>query len=442
MSDITSSEATELRAAVERHIFRYGTTFAPYLGVRASGSYIHDETGRAILDFCSGQMCATLGHNHPAVVEAIEQSCRDAIHLFSGVMSPAVARLAQELAAILPPSLSRMMFLSTGGESNEAALRMAKTATGGWEVLALAGSWHGQTGGAQAVTMNGGRAGHGPTTPGVTLLPNPNCYRCPIRHCRDACDMTCLEVGFELYDAQSSGAPAAVIAEPIQSSGGVIVPPDGYLARLKALAGKRDMLLILDEAQTGLGRTGTNFAFEHDGVAPDVLTLSKTLGNGVPLSATITSDEIEQACVDKDFLFYTSHLSDPLPAAVGVAVLRILREEKLAEQASELGDYFLAGLRDLQQRHECIGDLRGRGLLIGLEMVTNRESRGADRALAARVQHRALELGMVLHTVRSDVQSTMRFAPPLTATRNEIDSGLEILDQAIRDSLDGRAPEP
>ena len=123
-------------------------------------------------------------------------------------------------------------------------------------------------------------------------------------------------------------------------------------------------------------------------------------------------------------------------------MLRILREEKLAERASELGDYFLAGLRDLQQCHECIGDLRGRGLLIGLEMVTNRESRQADRTLAARVQHRALELGMVLHTVCSDFQSTMRFAPPLTATRNEIDSGLEILDQAIRDALDGRAPDP
>jgi 2,2-dialkylglycine decarboxylase (pyruvate) len=436
MSEITSSEAAEMRAAVERHIFRYGQKFAPYLGVRASGSYVYDETGRAILDFCSGQMCATLGHNHPAVIEAIEQSCRDVLHLFSGVMSPAVARLAEALAEILPAELSRMMFLSTGGESNEAALRMAKTATGGWEVLALAGSWHGQTGGAQAVTMNGGRVGHGPTTPGVTLLPNPNCYRCPIRHCRDACDMTCLEVGFELYDAQSTGAPAAVIAEAIQGSAGIIVPPDGYLARLKALAGERGMLVILDEAQTALGRTGTNFAYEHDSTPPDVLAFSKTLGNGLPISATITSDAIEQACVDKEFLFYTSHLSDPLPAAAGIAVLRILREENLAERAAEIGDYFIAGLRDLQQRHECIGDVRGRGLLIGLELVVDRESRLADRPFAARVQRRALELGMVMHAVRAGAQSTMRIAPPLTVTETEIDSGLEILDEAIRDGLD------
>ena len=437
MNQITSSEAAELKGLVERHIFRYGTSFAPYLGVRASGSYVYDEDGRAILDFCSGQMCATLGHNHPAIIEAIEESCRDVLHLFSGVMSPAVARLAEELAAVLPDNLTRMMFLSTGGESNEAALRIAKTATGGFEVLALAGSWHGQTGGAQAVTMNGGRHGHGPTTPGMTQLPNPNCYRCPIRHCRDACDMTCLEVGFDMYDAQSTGAPAAVIAEPIQSSGGVIVPPDGYVAKLKEMAGQRGMLLILDEAQTGLGRTGRNFAFEHDETPPDLLSLSKTLGNGIPLSATIASDEIEQACVDKDFLFYTSHLSDPLPAAVGVAVMRILREEDLAARAVVLGDHFMAGLRDLQQRHECIGDIRGRGLLIGVEFVKDRESREPNRDLAAGIQRRALELGLVLHTVRADFQSTMRFAPPLTATTAEIDSGLEILDKAIRDGLDG-----
>ncbi len=437
MSEITASETAELKGLVEKHIFRYGTSFAPYLGVRAEGSYVYDEDGRAILDFCSGQMCATLGHNHPAIREAIEESCRDVLHLFSGVMSPPVARLAGELAAVLPDNLTRMMFLSTGGESNEAALRIAKTATGGFEVLSLAGSWHGQTGGAQAVTMNGGRRGHGPITPGVSQIPNPNCYRCPIRHCRDACDMTCLEVGFGLYDAQSGDAPAAVIAEPIQSSGGVIVPPDGYIARLKQLAGERGMLLILDEAQTGLGRTGRTFAYEHDDAPPDVLSLSKTLGNGIPLSATITSDEIEQACVDKDFLFYTSHLSDPLPAAVGVAVMRILREEDLASRAAELGAHFMAGLHDLQQRYESIGDVRGRGLLIGMEFVKDRESREPDRELAVRIQRRALELGLVLHTVRADFQSSMRFAPPLTATVAEIDSGLEILDTAIRDGLDG-----
>ncbi len=437
MTEQTTSDIASLRGAVERHIFRYGGAFAPYFGVRAEGSYIYDETGRAILDFCSGQMCATLGHNHPAVRQAIEESCRDVIHLFSGLMSPPVARLAEALAEILPDGLQKMMFLSTGGESNEAALRMAKLKTEGYEVLALTGSWHGQTAGAGSSTFNGGRRGYGPMLPGTAAIPAPNCYRCPIGKSRESCEIDCLEIGFQLYDGQSVGAPAAVIAEPIQSSAGVVVPPDGYFERLKAKCEARGMLLILDEAQTGLGRVGSNFAFEQTGIVPDILNLSKTLGNGVPLSATITSDEIEEVCHERDFLFYTSHLSDPMPAAVGVAVVRVLREERLPERAVELGAHLMAGLRDLQQRYECIGDVRGRGLLVGLEVVRDRESREPDRELAAAFQRRCLELGLVLHAVRADFQSTLRMAPPLTATRDEIDSGIAILDQAFRDSLDG-----
>jgi 2,2-dialkylglycine decarboxylase (pyruvate) len=191
--------------------------------------------------------------------------------------------------------------------------------------------------------------------------------------------------------------------------------------------------------QTGLGRLGSNFAFEQFEVTPDILTLSKTLGNGVPLAATITSDEIEETCFERKFLFYTSHLSDPMPAQVGLAVLRILRSERLAERARTMGAYFMDGLRALQQRYECIGDIRGRGLLIGLEIVKDRESRTPDRPLAARVQQRCLELGLVLHAVRSDWQSAVRIAPPLTVSQEELDSGLSIMDQAFADSLAGSA---
>jgi 2,2-dialkylglycine decarboxylase (pyruvate) len=429
VSTESTGEVERLKASVGKHMIRYVGAFAPYLGAKARGSYIYDDAGRAILDFCSGQMCATLGHNHPAVTEAIEQSCRDAIHLFSGVLSPPVLRLAEELGAILPPGLQKMMFMSTGSESNEAALRMAKLKTGGFEVLALTGSWHGITAGASSSTYNGGRSGYGPPSVGTMALPGPNSYRCPIKHCRDKCDMTCLEVGFGLYDSQSVGAPAAVIVEPIQSSAGIIVPPDGYFVKLKAL------LLVLDEAQTGLGRLGSNFAFEQLGIVPDVLTLSKTLGNGVPMAATVTSDEIEEACFEKHFLFYTSHLSDPLPAAVGLAVLRVLREENLAGRAAEMGRYFMEGLRSLQQRYECIGDVRGRGLLIGLEVVQDRESRQPDRALAHKVQRACLEMGLVLHAVRADSQSSIRLAPPLTVSQAELDEGIEIIDAAFRQSV-------
>jgi len=431
----TSGDVGRLKEAVDKHMIRYVGAFAPYFGMKARGSFIYDESGREILDFCSGQMCATLGHNHPAVTEAIEQSCRDAIHLFSGLLSPPVVRLAEELGAILPPALQKMMFMSTGSESNEAALRMAKLKTGGFEIVALTGSWHGMTAAASSSTYNGGRTGYGPATVGTIAIPGPNCYRCPIKHCRDKCDMTCLDVGFALYDSQSVGAPAAVIVEPIQSSAGIIVPPDGYFVRLKALCDERGLLLIFDEAQTALGRLGTNFAFDQLGVVPDILTLSKTLGNGVPMAATATSDRIEEECFEKKFLFYTSHVSDPLPAAVALAVLRVLRQENLAERAAEMGRYFMDALRGLQQRYECIGDVRGRGLLIGLEVVKDRKTRQPDRPLAHKVQRLCLEMGLVLHAVRADSQSSVRLAPPLTVSKAELDKGIEIMDSAFRHAL-------
>ncbi len=334
----------DLWQAVEDHLIRYGGAFSPFLAARAKGSYVYDRDGRAILDFTSGQMCATLGHNHPEILAAIERAMAGALHLFSGTLSAPVIELCRALAGLLPPSLGKAMLVSTGGESNEAALRMAKLHTGGFEVVGFNASWHGMTAGASASTYSAGRRGYGPTLPGTMALPMPNCYRCPIRHCRDACDLTCLEVGFELVDRQSVGALAAAIVEPILSVGGIVELPPGYLARLKEKCEERGMLLIVDEAQTGLGRVGANFAFEQQGATPDILTLSKTLGAGLPLAATITGAAIEEDCFDKGFLYYTSHVSDPLPARVGLAVLEVLRRDRLAARAAELGEYLRAGL--------------------------------------------------------------------------------------------------
>jgi 2,2-dialkylglycine decarboxylase (pyruvate) len=196
------------------------------------------------------------------------------------------------------------------------------------------------------------------------------------------------------------------------------------------------MLLILDEAQTAFGRLGANFAFEQDGVVPDFLTLSKTLGGGVPLAAAVTSAEIEATCYERGFVHVTSHESDPLPAAVGLAVLEVLHREHLAERALELGRRLEAGLRDLHQRYEVIGDVRGRGLLWGVELVTDRQSRKPHPELGAKVTRRCLELGLSMNIVSlPGLASVWRIAPPLTATEGQIDEGLSILDRAMRESL-------
>ncbi|HEY9024154.1 MAG TPA: aspartate aminotransferase family protein [Burkholderiaceae bacterium] len=428
------AEGATYDPAAARHLVRYGMGLSPHVIVKARGATLWDQHGREILDFTSGQMCATIGHNHPRIVAAIEKACEGALHLYSGFVGPAVPALAGRLASMLPPSLSKSLFLSTGGEANEAAVRMARLTTGRYEIVGLNGGWHGVTGGIASLTFAGRHhVDYGPRKPGTMSIPAPNCYRCPVRHCRDACDTTCLDVGFDMVDAQSSGSLAAFIAEPVLSSGGVIVPPRGYFPKLKEKCRERGMLLILDEAQTAFGRMGANFAFEQADVVPDILTVSKTLGGGVAIGATITGEAIEQDCHDKGFVHVTSHVSDPLPAEVALAVLDVLEEEGLARRAAEMGRRLREGLQTLKARHEVIGDVRGHGLLQGVELVKDRETREPDAERGRAITDACMARGLSMNIVSvGGMAAVWRIAPPLNVSEAEIDRGLEILDDAIR----------
>jgi len=413
---------------VERHLVRYGGPFSPAVIERAQGAYVYDDGGRAILDFTSGQMSAVLGHCHPEVVATVRESVTTLDHLFSGMLSRPVVDLCRTLAELTPEPLEKALLLTTGAEANEAALAMAKLATGGYEVVSFAQSWHGMTSGARAATYSAGRRGYGPPVPGNLAIPAPNPYRSVFGDDWRAE----LEHGFDLVDRQSSGALAACLVEPVLSSGGVLDLPPGYLAVLRDRCDERGMLLILDEAQTGVGRTGTMFAFERDGVVPDVLTLSKTLGAGLPLAAVVTSAEIEQRCHERGFLFFTTHVSDPLPAAVGLTVLRVVERDGLVARAAAAGAHLRAGLLELQERHEAIGDVRGRGLLQGIELVADRESKAPADELGRRVTAECLARGLHLNIVQlPGMGGVFRIAPPLTVTDAELDLGLEILGQAL-----------
>ncbi|MGE0851290.1 MAG: aspartate aminotransferase family protein [Hyphomicrobiaceae bacterium] len=416
------------------HLVRYGGDFAPFIAERAQGSLMWDADGRRILDFCSGQMSAIIGHSHPEIVEVVRRTVGELDHLYSTILSRPVVDLAALLAELAPGKLERVLLLSTGGESNEAAIRMAKIASRRHEIVGLSRSWHGVTGGAASATYSSSRRGYGPAQAGSFVLPAPDPYRSRFIDADGTYNWQAeLDFGFELVDRQSSGELAACIAEPILSSGGVLVPPDGYMAALAAKCRERGMLLIFDEAQTGLGRTGHLFACEHDGVVPDFLTLSKTLGAGLPLSAVLTTSQIEEACYERGFIFYTTHASDPLPAAVGLKVIEIVIRDQLTERARSLGAYLRDGLRSLQQRHECIGDVRGRGLLVGLDLVRDRATRAPAPELAQKVARTCLELGMMTSVVRGGL-GIFRIAPPITIAKEEIDMALDIFDTAIRRS--------
>ena len=419
----------------ERHLIRYSGRggFSPGIADRATGSTVITEDGRELLDFTSGQMSAILGHGHPEIVATVREQVGRLDHLYSGMLSRPVLDLARRLAETLPAPLEKAMLLTTGAESNEAALRMAKLVTGRYEVVSFSRSWHGMTQAAVGATYSAGRRGYGPPAPGNFALPTPDAYRPDVTGPDGEFDWRRqLDLGFAMIDAQSSGSLAACIVEPILSSAGVIVPPPGYLAELRDRCHERGMLLIFDEAQTGLCRTGDGYAFEHEGVVPDILTLSKTLGAGLPLSAVVTSAEIEERAFDAGYLFFTTHVSDPLVASVGLTVMDVLEREDMAAQAREKGAALHAGLRELAGRHPVIGDVRGRGLMQGLELVLDRTTKTGSPELGAAVTARCLELGLHMNIVQlREMGGTFRIAPPLTITSDELGLGLEILDQAI-----------
>lgn len=429
----------DLLAASKAFLIRYGGDAFPALFRSAKGTIVTDSHGREYLDFTSGQMCATIGHNHPAIVEAVHRAGEKAFHMFSGMIPEVVAELAQTLARDwLPGNISRSIFVNTGSESNEVALRMAKMYTDGYEVLALGGSWHGITSGASTVSFASDRKGYGVPAPGVFVIPEPNAYRpyLPSLSPEDSA-LANLEIALKMFDMQSAGRGAAIIVEPIISAGGVLVPPKSFMQALRRAADERGMLLIFDEAQTAFGRIGTRTGSEYFGVVPDIITMSKTLGGGLPLAAVATTPAIEDVLYDKHFTFYTSHVSDPLPAEVGLAVLRVIEQEGLIARANVMGAYLRGRFEELQTRYEAIGDVRGAGLLLGVELVTDRDNRQAAHELGAITTQKCFERGLSMNIRRRPERgSVWRIAPPLTVSHEEIDRAVDILDGALRDSLD------
>lgn len=427
-----------LRDASKEYLVRYGGDVFPNLFRSAKGTIVRDSDGREYLDFTSGQMCATIGHNHPAIVDAVHRAGEKAFHFFSGMIPEVVAELAQTLARDwLPGDLKRSIFINTGSEATEVALRMAKMYTDGYEILALGGSWHGITGGASSVSMASDRKGYGVPAPGVFVIPEPNAYRPMLEGMEEEVALAGLEIALRMFDMQSSGRGAAIIVEPVISAGGVLVPAKSFMQALRKAADDRGMLLIFDEAQTAFGRIGTRTGSEYFGVVPDIMTMSKTLGGGLPLAAVATTAAIEEVLHERHFTFYTSHVSDPLTAEVGLAVLKVIEEEKLVARANVMGAYLRDGLEQLQQRHEAIGDVRGLGLLLGVELVQNRASRAPAHALGALTTQKCFEKGLSMNIRRRPERgSVWRIAPPLTVSHDEVDRAVAILDEALRESVD------
>lgn len=426
----------QLAEKSKKYLLDFGSAIHEEIVVGTHGLYFYTASGKKLLDWTSGQMSCLLGHGHPEIVKTIVDHANYLDHTFSGMVSPPVVNLAERLCRMLPQGLERAMFLSTGGESNEAAIKLAKVYTGKFEVVGLGASWHGVTAQAVGAQFHFGRAGHGPLMPGTMMLPAPNAYRSVFRKSDGSYDWEAeLDYGWRMIDLQSCGSLACCIVECIQSSGGMHVLPPGYLKALKKHCEKRGMLLIVDEAQTGVGRCGDFMAINHEDVVPDILTLSKTLGNGLPLSAIVTSEEIHRVSAERNFFFYTTHLNDPLVAAVGDKVLEIVERDNLVQHAREVGDILHKGLRKLMSRYGCIGQVRGRGLMAGVEIVTDRESKTPGTDLAKRLGDKAFEHGIWANlSSHPSFGGVFRIAPPITVTAEQIEQGLQVLEQSFAET--------
>ena len=430
------SEA-DLLASARRYSFRARmdgkSQAAGPVFVSGSGSEVEDVNGKGYLDFNSGQMCAALGHNHPTVTAAIKLACDTLIHAHSSYFNVQEIRLAERLAGVMPAGLEKSLFLQSGSDANEAALMIARQYTGGYEVASPHVSFHGLSDTARSLTFAGWHAGHGPLPAGSYAMVAPYCYRCPLRQIFPACNYACLDTSFELIDAQSTGRPAAVITEPLFSAGGVIEPPPGWLKRLQEMCHQRGMLLILDEEQTGLGKLGTMFACDAEGVVPDMITVAKHFGGGVSISAVTTTAAIEAKVVESGFINTHSHSNDPLACAAGIASLDVIEDEDMPAKARAIGARFKGHLETLAQRYEQIGDVRGRGLLLGIELVEERHSRKPAHALGQAVYRHCFEHGLIFSQRRGG--SVLRFVPPMSTTDAQLDRAAQLLDDAFAAAL-------
>lgn len=394
---------------------------------RGEGCLLYDEDGQAYLDFIAGIAVGSVGHCHPHYVEALK---RQAERLTFGSFTTDVrARFLERLAALTPEGLTRIQLFSGGAEAVEAALRLAKGATGKSEVIGFWGGFHGKTAGVLPLLGSDFKHHLGPFLPGHHLTPYADCYRCPLKLSHPACGLACADYIRDVIRHQTAGEIAAIIVEPIQGTAGNIVPPEGFLGAVAAVAREHEALLICDEMITGLGRTGLMWGAAHEGVVPDVMTVGKGMGGGFPLSAVISTDALTATRPWANPSYSSSSYGgNPLAAAAGLATLEIVVGEDLVTRAERVGRVMLARLEELKEKYRAVGEVRGRGLLLGLELVSDRKTRElVPRAVTQDLYQDCLRRGLVAMTY----SPVIRLNPPLVITEEQALAGLGILDEAL-----------
>lgn len=396
---------------------------------KASGCIVTDVDGNTYIDWTSGVLVTNVGHCHPRMVAAIQES---ATKLINNYESPTPYRVeaAKALMAAMPAHFGKCFFLSTGAEATEAALRLMKRRTGKFEILSFEGAFHGRSTGSAAVGgLAGPKKGYGPSMPGVIRAIYPNPYRDPLGFCHDGPEFNKYFAYLDsVISSNSTGSLAGVIVEPYQGAGGFIFPPPGWLKRLEEWAHRNGMLFTLDEVQSLYGRTGKMFAMEHDGLKPDIVTLGKAIGCGVPVSAVVATNDVF-SCLGKGELSSTLG-GNPVSSSVVPVILDIMKDEKLVENSAQMGAYMKARLTEIAARSKYLGDVRGMGLVMGLEFVKDKSTREPAKELIKPFIDACANNGLLVGSVGT-YGNVIRVAPPLVITRDIADESLACMEKAL-----------
>jgi 4-aminobutyrate aminotransferase-like enzyme len=395
--------------------------------VKGKGQFLYDEKGKEYLDMFAGIVTVSVGHCNPKVTQRTIDQLQTLQHTSTVFMTQPMVDLAEKLAEITPGDLNKSYITNSGTEANEAAISMARIATGRHEVIVLEHSYHGQSHLASSMTSNHNYRQHTMPAAGIAVAANAYCYRCPFKKSPDNCSLECAKDLERTIQMQTSGQPAVMIAEPIQGVGGAITPPDDYFTEVKSILKKYGVLFIADEVQTGFGRTGTHmFGISSYGVQPDMMTMAKGLGNGLPIGACITTTEIAEKCQKA---VINTFGGNPVSSATAIAVIETIQEEKLMENAKVVGGYLMDGLRDLQKAFPIIGDVRGKGLMVGVE-IAEPGTKVPMAAECAKIVEMARENGVVLG--KGGVYgNTIRIKPPLNITKGDVDRCLKEMRKAL-----------
>src|SRR5580698_2624785 len=404
----------------------------PFVMAKGRGAEVWDVDGNRYLDFMSGIGVCSTGHAHPQVVQAIKDAADDFLHISSDYWHERMTQVGEKINALNPlHEPVQVLVCQSGTESVEGALKLARYVTGRPRFIGFLGGFHGRSMGSLSFTASKytQQAGFFPTMPGVTHVPYPNSYR-PLFAGADQGRAVLDYIENNLFASNVPASEvAAILIEPIQGEGGYLVPPDGFLAGLRALCDRHGILLIFDEVQSGIGRTGRMFACQHWGVTPDIMTLAKGLASGLPMGLTVARRRHMEKW--KRGAHGNTYGGNPVTCAAALATLDLVEHEYTANAAA-VREYFMGRLRELQSRFGCIGDVRGKGLMIGMELVEDRVSRKPARVLADRVLTRAFRNGLLL---LSCGVSTVRFIPPLMINRAHVDEAMVLLEAALTEAL-------